>query len=168
MSQELVETSGSSNLTVLSEPATDLVTFILGNQLFGIPVLQVQDVLQPQKIARVPLAPPQICGSINLRGKIVTALHMRNCLKLPPDTTITNSMFIVVEYKGELYSLMVDRVGDVMSLPTDKFEPNPINLDPTWRSVAGGVYRLDGKLLVVLDVGHLLDLVYAQNGALSS
>jgi purine-binding chemotaxis protein CheW len=167
MSQDIIASPPGSALAVVSAATSDLVTFVLGDQLFGIPVLQVRDVLQPQKIARVPLAPKEICGSINLRGKIVTALHMRHCLRME-DKPTANSMFIVVEQKGELYSLMVDKVGDVMSLPSQNFEPNPINLDSTWRSVSGGVYRLDGKLLVLLDVAHLLELVYAQNGALSS
>jgi purine-binding chemotaxis protein CheW len=147
--------------------ASDLVTFMLGSQFFGIPVLQVQDVLQAQKIARVPLAPEQVCGSINIRGRIATTINVRRCLNMPGEQA-AHSMFIVVENKGELYSLMVDKIGDVMNLPLQDFEPNPINLDPAWRAVSGGVFRLSGKILVVLDVLRLLNLVHHQNDAVAS
>ena len=66
-------------------------------------------------------------------------------------------MYVAAEHKGELYSLMIDSVGDVLTLPMDSFERNPVTLDPRWREVSGGIYRLDDQLLVVLDVGVLLD-----------
>ena len=65
-------------------------------------------------------------------------------------------MSVVVDHGGELYSLIVDSVGEVLSLPGSAFEPNPATLDPQWRDVATGIYRLDGALLVVLDVSRLL------------
>ncbi len=155
------------NVQFFTGQASDLVTFMLGAQTFGVPVLQVQDVLNNQKIARIPLAPAQVCGSINLRGRIATTINVRRCLNLPPKTG-SASMFIVVENKEELYSLMVDKVGDVMSLSMTDFEPNPINLDPAWKAIAGGVFRLKDQLLVVLDVLRLLNLVHMQSGGVSS
>jgi purine-binding chemotaxis protein CheW len=160
------ETVSSSSVVHVGQES-DLVTFQLGGQLFGIPVLQVQDILSTQKIARVPLAPPQVSGSINLRGRIAATINVRRCLNLVANQN-GSSMFIVVEQKGELYSLMVDRVGDVMSLSQSDFEPNPINLDPQWLAVAGGIYRLPKQLLVVLDITRLLDLVHNQSDAVSS
>jgi purine-binding chemotaxis protein CheW len=163
----MTEPSASSASVMLSGQSSDLVTFSLGDQVFGIPVLQVQDVLSSQKVARVPLAPPQVSGAINLRGRIAVTINVRRCLNLPVNEN-DKSMFIVVEQKGELYSLMVDRVGDVMSLPQSDFEANPINLDPQWLCIAGGIFRLPKQLLVVLDITRLLDLVHDQNGEVSS
>jgi purine-binding chemotaxis protein CheW len=163
----MTETQNTAAPVILSGQASDLVTFYLGEQLFGVPVLQVQDVLSAQKVARVPLAPPQVSGSINLRGRIAVTINVRCCLNLPANNNAA-SMFVVVQQKGELYSLMVDRVGDVMSLPQSDFEPNPINLDPQWLCVAGGIFRLPKQLLVVLDITRLLDLVYNQSGEVSS
>src|SRR5262245_13661378 len=122
MSGDLVPVAANNSAPPSLMENSDLVTFMLGQQIFGVPVLQVQDVLPPQKIARVPLAPAQVCGSINLRGRIATTVNVRRCLNMK-DSDRT-SMFIVVESKGELYSLMVDKVGDVMSLPQHDFEPN--------------------------------------------
>jgi purine-binding chemotaxis protein CheW len=71
-------------------------------------------------------------------------------------------MSVVVDLKGELYSLRVDSVGEVLSLPAAKFEPNPPTLDPLWREYSKGIYRLADKLLVVLDVPRLLDFTKSE------
>lgn len=132
----------------------DFVTMTVGGQNFGIPVLQVQDVLNPQPITRIPLAPNGIAGALNLRGRIVTAIDVRARLGLP--SADRPCMSIVVEHKGELYSLLVDQVGDVMSLPQRDYEANPPTLDGHWRTVSDGVYRLNDALMLVLDVSQLL------------
>ena len=134
----------------------DFVTMTIHGQLFGIPVLTVQDVLGPQKITRIPLASPEVAGALNLRGRIVTAIDVRKRLGLATAEVGAKSMSVVVDHGGELYSLIIDSVGEVLSLPADSFERNPATLDPAWREVSGGVYRLQGKLLVVLDVARLL------------
>jgi purine-binding chemotaxis protein CheW len=142
----------------LTEGSREYVTMTVVDQLFGIPVLTVQDVLGPQRITRIPLSPPEIAGALNLRGRIVTAIDVRRRLGLPPRSDETSSMSVVVDHKGELYSLIVDAVGEVMSLPADAYERNPATLDPRWREVSGGIYRLKGKLLVVLEVPRLLEM----------
>ncbi len=144
--------------TGLTEGTREYVTMTVMDQLFGIPVLTVQDVLGPQRITRIPLSPPEIAGALNLRGRIVTAIDVRRRLALPPRAADTSSMSVVVDHKGELYSLIVDAVGEVMGLPADAYERNPATLDPRWREVSGGIYRLKGKLLVVLEVPRLLDM----------
>ncbi len=145
--------------TELAAPETqDFVTMFIEGQLFGIPVLTVQDVLGPQKITRIPLAPPEVAGSLNLRGRIVTAIDVRLRLGLPPRPADGKPvMSIVVDHKGELYSLMVDNVGEVLSLSSDDFERHPATLDPRWREISTGIYRLKETLLVVLDVSKLLN-----------
>ena len=136
--------------------AEDFVTMTISNQLFGIPVLSVQDVLGPQKITRIPLAPLEVAGALNLRGRIVTAIDVRRRLGLEPRGDGRASMSVVVEVDGELYSLTVDSVGEVLSMSADDYEPAPPTLDPAWRDVSAGIYQLDGQLLVVLDVNRFL------------
>jgi purine-binding chemotaxis protein CheW len=136
----------------------DYVTFTVGEQLFGVPVLEVQDVFKPQAITRVPLAPAEIAGVLNLRGRIVTAIDVRARLGVTPGGEGHTPMAISVERDGESYGLLIDRIGDVLSLPVESFESNPSNLDARWRSVSKGVYRLDRKLLVVLDIDRVLCL----------
>lgn len=135
----------------------DFLTIIIAGQLFGIPILQVQDVLGQQKVTKIPLAPPQVSGALNLRGRIVTAIDVRTCLGLPEADNTSKKMSVVVETDHELYSLIIDQVGDVLSLYEEDYERTPATLDPTWRSVSLGVYRLEGKLLIILDVPKLLN-----------
>jgi len=137
----------------------EFVTVSIEGQLFGIPVLMVQDVLGPQKITRIPLSPKEVAGVLNLRGRIVTAVELRTRLGLPTRPAGEQGMSVVVEHRGEPYSLIVDGVGEVMALKASAFERNPPTLNPRWREVSLGVYRLDGKLLVVLEVAKVLDFL---------
>jgi purine-binding chemotaxis protein CheW len=139
------------------EPTREFVTITVGTQLCGIPVLKVQDVLGPQKITRVPLAPPEVAGLLNLRGRIVTAIDLRRRLGLDARAEGDEGMSVVVEHGGELYSLTVDSVGEVLRLPAGDFETNPATLDAVWRHFSEGVYRLKEGLLVVLNGDSLLD-----------
>ena len=134
------------------------VTLTVADQLCGVPVLGVRDILGEQTITRIPLAPPEIAGSLNLRGRIVTAIDLRRRLKLPPPPAGTPRMSVVAEQGGELYALLVDQVSEVMNLRSDAFERNPPTLPPAWAAFSTGIYRLDGQLLVVLDVAKLLAL----------
>lgn len=152
----LPTTYSDSSRGVAAAETRDFLTINIAGQMFGVPILQVQDVLGEQRITRIPLAPKQIAGSLNLRGRIVTAIDVRACLGLPPLEERITDMSVVVEYDSELYSLIIDNVGDVLSLPDSKFEANPPTLDPTWRSVSLGIYRLSNMLLVVLDIPKLL------------
>jgi purine-binding chemotaxis protein CheW len=140
----------------------EFVTMTVAGQLFGIPVLTVQDVLGEQRITCVPLALPEVAGTLNLRGRIVTAIDMRRRLRLPPRDQESAAMNVVVDRAGELYSLIVDSVGEVLSLPAEQFERNPPTLEATWREVSVGVYRLENGLMVVLDVNRLLDIKRAE------
>src|SRR4051812_24526382 len=133
-----------------------LLTFTLAGQAFGLSVLQVNDILGPQKITCTPLSPPAVAGIMNLRGRIVTAIDMRRCLGQPDRQENEKSMSVVVEQKGELFSLMIDAIGDVLFLPADSFENVPVTLEQAWRNVATGIYKLDKKILIVLDVEKLL------------
>jgi purine-binding chemotaxis protein CheW len=114
-------------------------------------------VLGVQAITRIPLAPAEVAGSLNLRGRIVTAIDLRCRLGLPPRPEGQGgAMSVVVERDGELYSLLADQVGEVLPLPRADRAPNPVTLDPTWREVSGGVHRIGERLLIVIDVERIL------------
>jgi purine-binding chemotaxis protein CheW len=134
------------------------VTLTVAEQLCGVPVLGVRDILGEHAITRIPLAPREIAGSLNLRGRIVTAIDLRERLGLPPAADEQKCMSVVAEQSGELYALLVDQVSEVMSLKASAFERNPPTLPPTWAQFSSGIYRLENRLLVVLDVGKLLAL----------
>lgn len=135
----------------------EFLTMMVGGQLFGIPVLQVQDVLGERKVTKVPLASKEVAGSLNLRGRIVTAISLRHKLRMQTAEEGAKSMYIVVEHQGELFSLIVDTVGEVLSLPDKSFEKTLATLDPSWRDLSLGIYRLKNQLLVILDVPGMLE-----------
>ena len=137
---------------------SDFVTFAIGGQMFGLPIGRVQDVFKPSRVTRVPLAGAEIAGVLNLRGRIVTAIDLRNRLGLERRQDEKPAMAIGIEYGNESFGLLVDSVGEVLKLPDADCEPNPINLDRRLARVCAGVFRLDESLLVVLDIDRVLDL----------
>ena len=156
-STALAETGSQDLMTHPGEDLHDFVSFRVANQLFGIPVLNVQDILAPDNIASIPLAPAEVRGSINLRGRIVTVIDVRVRLGLPVrDVVDGETMGVTVELDHELYTLLVDSIGDVVSLSNEVFERNPATLDPVWREIANGVYRLENELMVVVDINRML------------
>lgn len=164
MSNELTTVSHGAGSDITAESTGDeYVTMTIAGQLFGIPVLTVHDVLGPQKITRVPLAPSSVAGVLNLRGRIVTAINLRRALGLPDGEGA--GMSVVVEHQDESYSLLIDQVGEVLNVPRDAYEQCPATLDPRWRELSTGVYRLDGELMVVLDVAKLLDIELEKDAA---
>ena len=163
MTTETLDRPASRPEGLVSDTATGvdtqvLVTLTVANQLCGIPVLAVRDILGEQVITRIPLAPPEIAGSLNLRGRIVTAIDLRRRLRLPPAPDGQARMSVVAEQGGELYALLVDSVSEVLSLDASLFERNPPTLEKTWAQFSTGIFRLDGRLLAVLDVVRLLAL----------
>jgi purine-binding chemotaxis protein CheW len=134
------------------------VTVVTGGQLFGLRLERVRDVFVPRGLSQVPLAPPEVAGLLNLRGRIVTAIDLRRRLGLPPRTDGGTPVAVGIEERGELYGVIVDRVGDVLRLKRSSYDANPVNLDQRWAKVCAGVHRLDHGLMVVLDVDKVLDL----------
>ena len=140
------------------ESVTEYVTVMLEGQLFGLPIARVQDVFAPQRMTLVPLAGPEIAGLINLRGRIVTMIDLRRRLDLKAREDDRRIMAIGVEHKGESYGLLIDEIGEVVKVALGSREDNPVNLDERLARVSAGVHRLDGRLMVVLDVERVLDI----------
>lgn len=148
----------SADAYELDEATEGFVTVVTGGQLFGLRLERVRDVFVPRGLSQVPLAPPEVAGLLNLRGRIVTAIDLRRRLGLPPRSDGGTPVAVGIEERGELYGLIVDRVGDVLRLKRSSYDANPVNLDQRWSKVCSGVHRLDHGLMVVLDVDKILDL----------
>jgi len=136
----------------------DLVTMFVDGVQFGVPVLKVRDVLDSPQTYPVPLAPPEIKGSINLRGRIVTAIDLRVRLGLEPRAEGTRSKCVIVELgvNCEPYALLVDEVGDVAPVFAKDYEPNPVTLSRAWAAMCRGLYRQSDGLLLLLDADSVL------------
>ncbi len=126
-------------------------TFYVDGMLFGVEVMKVQEVLRSQASTRVPRAPEVVSGLINLRGQIVTSIDMRRRLNLPLRAPDAIAMNIVVRSGDEAVNLLVDEIGDVLQVEASRFERKLQNIDPVVRDLIVGVYKLDERLLLVLD-----------------
>ena len=149
----------------LNLDTTQYVTVVIGEQLFGIPINQVHDVFMPESITRVPLSETEIQVVLNLRGRIVTAIDMRKLLGIEERSADESNMAVGIEYKGESYGFIIDNVGEVLNLSDDSREVNPANLNRNWTSISAGVHRLDGELMVILDVEKVLGAMLAKIAA---
>ena len=134
-----------------SKPQT-YCTFYLDNYYFGIEVEQVQEIIRFQEITPVALAPDVVKGLINLRGQIVTAVDLRSLLELPERQPDEVPMNIVVRTPLGAFSLLADRIGDVLELSDDSFEPPPDNLEGMARELIQRAYKLDASLLLTMAI----------------
>jgi len=134
------------------------VSFYLDEAHLGVDVLKVQELLPPQVMTPVPRAPGDIRGLINLRGQIVPAVDLRRRLGLADHTGQEAPMNVVVRAEDGLVSFLVDRIGDVVEVPEDSFEPAPDNVESQAARYTAGVHKLPDHLLVVLDVDQLCGL----------
>lgn len=156
MSMTAANSNNAGELKALSE-YDEYVTVMVGDQTFGLPIDRVHDVFIASAVTEVPLAPQEIVGLLNLRGRVVTAMCLRRRLGLP-DAPEGREMAVGLEHQGESYGLLVDQVGEVMKLSADTREPNPVHMNQYWVRLSRGVHRLDDKLLIILDVDAVLAL----------
>jgi purine-binding chemotaxis protein CheW len=119
--------------------------------LFGVDVMNVQEVIRYQEMTIVPLASATIRGLINLRGQIVTAIEMRARLGLPPRAAENLPMNVVTTTADGVVSLLVDEIGDVLEVEERSFERAPETMGVAFRDLVPGVFKLEGRLLLLLD-----------------
>ena len=145
----------------MNEPQ-DICTFEIAGQSFGIAALDVQEVMPPQRITRVPLAPPGVAGLLNVRGDLVTALDLRHALALPPRGADSAPMNIVLRTADGAVSLLVDSVGEVVSIDESACELAPPTLSAAARALTETVVKLKGRLLLRLNLAAVIGSTTAQ------
>jgi purine-binding chemotaxis protein CheW len=148
-----------------ADTMTEYVTAIIGGQLFGVPIARVQDVFVPDRLTQVPLAPSEIAGLLNVRGRILTVVNMWKRLDVERKETSNRQLALGVELHDESYGLLIDQIGEVLKVAAASREEPPINLDRKLAHVCTGVHRLDGKLMLVLDLDRILELGPAAKAA---
>jgi len=135
-----------------SQGTHQMTTFRLAGHLFGVEVETVQEVIRHQEMKRVPLAPATVGGLINLRGQVITAIDLRRRLGLPPREADQLPMNVIVRTPEGAVSLLVDAIGAVINAELEQFEPPPDTLVGPARDLIRGAYKLEGELLLALDV----------------
>lgn len=133
---------------------TQYSTFFVCERLYGIDVMKVQEVLKPQPLTKMPLAPRFVHGLINLRGQIATAIGLRELFDIQEKKS-SESMNVVCRLNDTLISLMVDRIGDVVEVTEENFENAPDTVPENVRRFMSGVYKTPTELLSVIDIEKL-------------
>jgi purine-binding chemotaxis protein CheW len=133
-------------------------TFFLDGHYFGLDVLRVQEIIRYQEMTGVPLAPRVVRGLINLRGQIVTAIDLRRRLELHDRPAEQLPVNVVVRTDDGAVSLLVDEIGDVLEVSEKAFERPPETLQGPARELIRGAYKLEGRLLLILDTERAVDL----------
>jgi purine-binding chemotaxis protein CheW len=132
-------------------------TFEVADQLFGVDVATVQEVLRFHEYTQVPLAPPAIGGLFNLRGQVIAAVDLRVQLGLPQQDLSEPAMNVIVRVEDEAVSLLVDRIGEVVQLSEESLERTPDTLQGPARALVAGTFKLDDRLMLALDVARAVD-----------
>jgi purine-binding chemotaxis protein CheW len=145
----------------MGQEGSQFCTFYLEKLLFGVELKGVQEVIRALEMTRVPLAPKVVSGLINLRGQIVTAVDLRRRLELPPAPANFHPMNVVVRAEDGAVSLLVDEIGDVVEVEESSFEAPPETLRGSVRTVILGVYKLNDRLMHVLDIEKACQMVEA-------
>ena len=139
----------------LTDSERSYFTVFVNKEIFGLPVEHTHTIFRITSVTSVPKGPSDIAGLVNLRGKIVTAVSLRRRLRMPADVNTQDALAIGIEHKGENFALIVDEVGDVLSLAKSMQIPIPAHFDPERSRLTGGLYRVGKLLIPVLDIDAL-------------
>ena len=136
----------------------------LAETWFGVPITHILEIVGAARPQPVPLAPPYVGGLVHYRGDVLTTVSLRHLLVLPPK--LGPQDILVLESGGGCFGLLVDAVGEVLTVSSADYELNPSTLDQRRKSLFAGAYKLKDKLLVMLDPERLdpLRLSQAQAG----
>jgi len=152
MSQVSITTQSENQ----EDPMLQWVTFQLENEIYGVNVMQVQEVLRVTEIAPVPGAPSYVLGIINLRGNVVTVLDTRARFGLPPKDMDDASRILIIESTGQVVGILVDRISEVVYLKASDIEMTPNVGNKESSHFIQGVFNREKKLLILVDLNKFL------------
>jgi len=132
-----------------------LITFYLGDFIFGIPAEKVVEINKDLEITPVPLADEFILGIMNLRGQIVTVIDLQKKIKLQGD--LNYRLNLIIKKDNELLSFLVEKIGDILEVPVAKLEETPDRIEGLDREYIENIYQLPDRLLLLLNVNKLFE-----------
>lgn len=132
-----------------------LVTFVVGGEECAVDILRVQEINRMMPLTRVPQSPPEVEGVINLRGKIIPVADLRRRFGLPATERNQDSRIVVVEVQGRVIGFIVDKVNEVLRIPSTIVEPAPAMACSIQSDFIAGVGKLEDRLLILLDLAKL-------------
>lgn len=139
-----------------SKEVLQLVTFRLGSEEFSMDILKVQEIIRHMDLTRVPRTPDFVDGVINLRGRVIPVIDLRKRFGMAADERTSETRIIVADVNNSIVGLKVDAVSEVLRLPSDTVEPPPLLVKGTESDYIKGVGKLEGRLIILLDIGKIL------------
>src|ERR1017187_1096938 len=125
----------------------------VGETLFGVAISHILEIVGSARPQPVPLAPSFVGGLVHYRGDVLTTVSLRQLLGLPPKVGAQD--ILVLESSGGCFGLLVDSGGEVLTVSSADYEPNPSILDERRRALFAGAYKLKDSLMVMLDPERL-------------
>jgi purine-binding chemotaxis protein CheW len=138
------------------EAKEKFVTFFLEREEYALPIKQVQEINRVGEITRLPNAPAQIAGVINLRGRIIPVIELKRRLQLGPTQLTKDSRIVVVEYGPKLFGLLVDQVSEVLHLSASQIEAVPEEVASGQKNYLRGVGKLANRMIILLELTQLM------------
>jgi purine-binding chemotaxis protein CheW len=160
MSMATVEHPSKKSAKEASAALVEVCSVRLADTWFGVPITHILEIVGSARAQPVPLAPGYVGGLVHYRGDVLTTVSLRQLLDLPPKEGAQD--ILVLESAGGCFGLLVDSVGEVLTVSSSDHEPNPSILDPRRKGMFAGAYKLKNKLLVMLDPDRLDPLLLSQ------
>ena len=134
-----------------------ILTFKLQSVLFALFVDDVQEVIYETDTIAIPGSPSFVKGLFSLRGEVITAIDIREVLGLKSDSSKIGNNNILITDDGELFSLQIDEIGEVIEANQNSITAPPSNMNPEWKDYSAGVIQIEGRLTIILDVAQILN-----------
>jgi purine-binding chemotaxis protein CheW len=132
---------------------TEVCSVRVGESFFGMPIRHILEIIGSARPRPVPLAPAYVGGLVHYRGDVLTTVSLRQLLGLPPNEGAQD--ILVIDGAGGCFGLLVDSVGEVLTVSSTDFEPTPATVVDQRKILLAGAYKLKDQLLIMLDPDRL-------------
>jgi purine-binding chemotaxis protein CheW len=155
----------ADHLSVQENELLQLVTFAISEEEFGIDILRVQEIIRMMPITKVPNSPHSVEGVINLRGKVIPVIYLRKRFSMEFHAHDSQTRIVVIEIHGMIVGFVVDQLSEVLRIQSNTVEPPPPVVSGVESEYIKGVGKLDGRLLILLDLEKLFSREEIQRAA---
>ncbi len=138
-----------------SENIIQLVGFIVGDEEFAIPILNIQEIIKPIEYTRVPSVPGYVMGVFNLRGNVIPLIDLRRKFNLPPLNQTPDTRYIVMKHEDNVVGFIIDKLTEAIRMNADHIDSPPDNLQKE-KGMVQGIGKRENNILTILKVDTLL------------
>ncbi len=138
-----------------SENIVQLVGFIVGEEEFAIPILNIQEIIKPIEYTRVPSVPHYVMGVFNLRGNVIPLIDLRRKFNLNPTPQTPDTRYIVMKHEDNVVGFIIDKLTEAIRINEENIAPPPENLQKE-KGMVQGIGKREDNIITILKVDALL------------